>query len=361
MKPLPPSPPAHGRHTRAYRFSLFDLCVVLFWNDAISTSINRGKAITEVSSCFASLISIYRAFITIMSGSTQIMKEFETPDRNNKLNHSEEKKEVTPHDTASEMKASGMAKPNTVTPPEAGSREDPSAIKKEPTDVSPLQMPVDGQVDSPEDGNKQVRFDGDAEETKKDSLNDSPSSSSSSQRGLVSRRGGRCGSPGRMSSKVPSTKETVLEFKTYRSPSRGKRDETDTIPSLCSANSGEQREKNGTNEEAKDSIKVKLEDKDDEADDSEADKKPSSIACNSALIENTSPLASDGVDHAQDARSSKTKVPKSRQESAQQSRKNNVTFSPQPPSKKEIAERVSTRLLSSCCHVAPKSKRWHLF
>jgi hypothetical protein len=60
---------------------------------------------------------------------------------------------------------------------------------------------------------------------------DSSSTSSPTQRGLVSRRGGRCGSPGRSLLPPPSTgakpsKEAadaaaaVLEFKTFRSPER---------------------------------------------------------------------------------------------------------------------------------------------
>ena len=297
-----------------------------------------------------------------MSGSTQVLKEFETPDRSStitSLDHAEEKKEITPGDTADEMKKCEMAKPKTVTPPEPGSREDVSGLKKEPTDVSPLQIDVDGQVDSPEDGNKQVRFDGDSEDAKKESLNDSPSSSTSSQRGLVSRRGGRCTSPGRMSSKVPSAKETVLEFKTYRSPSRVKREESDTVPSLCSANSGEQKEKRGSTsiptEQTEESAKVKRENEGDVS--SGGDKKPSSISCNSALIENTSPLASDGADHSQDASSTKAKPASSRQEIAQQSRKNNVTFSPKPPSKKEYADRVGTHICAwnMCFRVASQT------
>mmetsp|Transcript_2210 Transcript_2210/g.3491 ORF Transcript_2210/g.3491 Transcript_2210/m.3491 type:complete len:871 (+) Transcript_2210:262-2874(+) len=86
-------------------------------------------------------------------------------------------------------------------------------------------------------GNKQVRFD-------KDDSNMTGSSGKS--RGLVSRRGGRYGSPSRSNSN--STTTAVLEYKTYRSPKRETRASTPAaessssidngVPSLCSSNTG---------------------------------------------------------------------------------------------------------------------------
>jgi hypothetical protein len=104
-----------------------------------------------------------------------------------------------------------------------------------------------------EDDHKQVRFDkeggGDVESTTSSVSGDSPS-----KRGLVSRRGR--GSPGRalMASSGSTTSSpsnephvrdntSVLEFKTFRSPERNKqRDENDTVPSLCSTESGDRKE-----------------------------------------------------------------------------------------------------------------------
>jgi hypothetical protein len=87
---------------------------------------------------------------------------------------------------------------------------------------------------TPTAGSKQVRFDN----------KDEPSSSSNiaTKRGLVSRRGGRYGSPSRNS--ISTT--AVLEYKTYRSPKRNSvaaaaessSSVDNGVPSLCSSNTG---------------------------------------------------------------------------------------------------------------------------
>jgi hypothetical protein len=152
---------------------------------------------------------------------------------------------------------------------------------------------------------------------------------SKSRRGTVSRRGGRCGSPGRGGNNSTTNKEsTVLEFKTYRSPSRTKREETDTVPSLCSSN-GVDKDKEGAAKAAKTG--------DAEVSNSKGDKKPSSISCDSS-INQTSPLG-DGSEQPAEAKETKTKAEKI------DSKKNNVTFSPVPPARDHIVVRVSRKLV----------------
>ena len=144
--------------------------------------------------------------------------------------------------------------------------------------------------------NKQVRFDGkNNKNTKEDAIEtttlctaeldegDSSSSStfspsSASKRGLVSRRGGRCGSPGRIHLQPPPSagaKEAVdavaaavMEFKTFRSPGRNYNNSNcennnenregsssgDTVPSLCSSNSTDRKESNNRDNKNSSSI-----------------------------------------------------------------------------------------------------------
>ena len=159
---------------------------------------------------------------------TEVVKEFVTPDRSLCQATSIDDKKDGLNDASS---MGDMAKQvATVTPPECGTREE-SAIKHEDHRDSPLEMVTNNQVDSPED--RKVRFD---HADMADSVSDSPSSNGS-QRGLVSRRGGRCASPGRVACASPK-KEPISEYQTYRSPT-AQRDASDSVPSLTSDTSPE--------------------------------------------------------------------------------------------------------------------------
>lgn len=144
----------------------------------------------------------------VLEEMTEVAKEFATPDRS----HSIEEKRDGPISLQTGTRSTKPAA--TVTPPESGTREE---MKAKEDRHSPMPMvAATSEVDSPEE--RKVHFD---KEGVDDAATDSPSSTGS-QRGLVSRRGGRCGSPGRTSATTP-LKETVLEFKTYRSPPRQRR------------------------------------------------------------------------------------------------------------------------------------------
>ena len=223
-----------------------------------------------------------------MSASTAVMDDFKTPDRKPPQSGQEAKKESS----------EGQNTAATVTPPESSM-----------------------QMESPED--KHVRFDKEKNQIDakaESSAGDSPSSTNS-QRGLVSTRGRRSASPGRAASIPTSIKKesNVLEFKTFRSPS-GKAEESDTVPSLCSAGSMDTKDKETA-------LQVKLQAAGADSTAKEGDKKPSSISCDSAL-DQTSPLAADGSAKA------KSTMKKG-------SGKNNVTFSPVPPTKDHAVARVS--------------------
>lgn len=157
----------------------------------------------------------------------EVAKEFVTPDRGPHQSSSiDDKNDALRDDTLGNEISK---QPTTVTPPESTSREE-VAIKKEGRD-SPFELVSNGQVESPED--RKVRFDkGD----QGDNISDSPSSTGS-QRGLVSRRGGRCGSPGRIGNPSPKN-ESALDFKAYKSPPR-KNDVNDSVPPLSSDTSPE--------------------------------------------------------------------------------------------------------------------------
>jgi hypothetical protein len=268
-----------------------------------------------------------------MSGRTEVIKDFTTPDRSSEAH--EEKKELSGTEAHAESTMTEAAKPNTVTPPDStNNREELS--KRESAAKSPLQLGIATDVDSPTDQDKHVHFnrDQDKQEGKVDP-EDSPTSSSS-QRGLVSRRGGRCVSPGRTASKPPGGQDPILEFKTFRSPPR-KRDENDTVPSLCSTS-----EKAAVAAPATEEIqKIKEKETSSSKNESEADRKPLSISCDSSKIETTSPLHSNEREQSHDTKASRVKAESGRQD-APQPRKNNVTFSP-VPSKREDAEKVCFR------------------
>jgi hypothetical protein len=273
-----------------------------------------------------------------MSGSTDVIKDFATPVRgppHSSTGVLEEKKDMSPKEAATDT---AKAKPATVTPPESALREEGSS-KKGPAE-SPLRLII-SQVESPED--KHVRFDKEMKklEEKAESLADSPDSTNS-QRGLVSRRGGRCASPGRIVGKPSSTKESsVLEFKTYRSPPRRK-DENDAVPSLCSANSSD-KEKSATEEASStagnDNPKVKKGETE-TSNSNEGRSKPASISCDSSM-NHSSPLTSHEADQSQETKTKKVKTEDSRKATTPPPRKNNVSFSPVPPPRVCTAERVS--------------------
>jgi hypothetical protein len=301
-----------------------------------------------------------------MSRSTQVViKDFATPVRGPPASAqasselAEEKKDSLQE--GNRTSSSTKETPVTVTPPESGardasSREGKNTIENEDGGgrQSPLAISLNEVVvDSPaEQDNKHVRFDGTNGNEKPSSPADSPASSncSNNQRGVVSRRGGRFSSPGRAAGNSSSSaaKETVLEFKTYRSPPR-KRDENDTIPSLCSPPINKENKNRLASTSAKSEAKIKAEEDDDDAkassEMSEGDRKPKSISCDSSNIATTSPLASHDADPSNDtSKARQLKEPPGRLDMAS-ARKNNVSFSPPPPVR-ESAERVSVVVVS---------------
>lgn len=166
----------------------------------------------------------YNLFDILGFAMTEVVKEFVTPDRSlcQATSLDDKKNGLNDESSVADMTNKQVA---TVTPPESGIRDE-NAIKREDDRNSPLEMVTNNQVDSPED--RKVRFD---HVEMADSVSDSPSSNCS-QRGLVSRRGGRCASPGRIACASPK-KEQISEYQTYRSPTVQK-DASDSVPSLSS-------------------------------------------------------------------------------------------------------------------------------
>lgn len=119
---------------------------------------------------------------------------------------------------------------------------------------------------------------------------------------------------------------TVLEFKTYTSPQR-KREESDTVPSLCSASSAEKEKEQEQAPVSKT--------KDAKETNSEEHSKPASISCDTNLNQ-TSPLGES------DEKGGATKSKPSKSEKSD-GKKNNVTFSPVPPTKDNAVVRTPTR------------------
>lgn len=236
-----------------------------------------------------------------MANNTSAMDDFKTPDR--KPSSSDRGQQKVTSSVEAERK---ISKPATVTPAE-------STTTREPVKAEPPALQITSSVESPED--KHVRFD---KKKKKEDTSETPEAKN---RGAASRRGGRSGSPGRSGTEMEST---VLEFKTYRSPER-KRDESDTVPSLCSASSAEKEK------EQEKASKAKT--KDTKETSSEEHNKPASISCDTNLNQ-TSPLGES------DEKSSATKSKPIKSEKSD-GKKNNVTFSPVPPTKDSAVVRVS--------------------
>jgi len=141
---------------------------------------------------------------------TEIANEFVTPVRGPSLSSSLRDKEGGVNSRIE------MSVPATVTPTEP-SREELKT--KEEEAVSPVAMSTGEQMEESSDDRK-VRFDK-SENT--ESLSDSPSSTDS-QRGLVSRRGGRISSPARTTKSNP--KESSLEFSAFGTPRQVTSDST---------------------------------------------------------------------------------------------------------------------------------------
>ena len=290
------------------------------------------------------------------------MQDFTTPDR--------------PMPKGTDQQGPGMSlldkthseKANTalVTPPESAlPPREHEQIKQEGRAESPLQRVATG-IDSPED-NKHVRFNKEGMEPTTDdvkgesSLLESPSNSSTaSQRGFVSRRGGRCNSPGRnnVTKAVAATpKDHVLEVKTYRSPPRR---DSDNVPSLCSANS-----EKAVVDDSKLPANVKKEDPGASSTDADVkEDRPASISCDASLNQ-TSPLAGNEGDQATTAAAAKLLKPKSedgKKGSTTGPKKNNVTFSPVPPPKLGLAGPVRVRFFCAFLYffvrVGISSNRW---
>mmetsp|Transcript_24319 Transcript_24319/g.59541 ORF Transcript_24319/g.59541 Transcript_24319/m.59541 type:complete len:919 (+) Transcript_24319:274-3030(+) len=237
-----------------------------------------------------------------MANNTSVMDDFKTPDR--KPSSSDRGQPKVTSSVDSERK---ISKPATVTPAE-------STITREPVKAAPPTLQITSSVESPED--KHVRFD-----KKKHEQEVAETPEAKNRRGAVSRRGGRSGSPGRPGTDMEST---VLEFKTFRSPQR-KREESDNVPSLCSSSSAEKEKERPSKAKAKDAKDTN----------SEEQSKPASISCD-ANMNQTSPLG-EGTEKSGAAKSKPTKSEKS------EGKKNNVTFSPVPPTKENVVVRTPTR------------------
>lgn len=225
---------------------------------------------------------------------------FATPDR--ELVTGEPDKPAAEHDA-------GATDAPTVTPPESGSK-------------------------GVDEKGKHVHFGGGGS-------SQTSGTSSSSKRGLVSRRGGRYGSPARPPpTPTSATSSGVLEFKTYRSPQR-KNVENDTIPSLCSTNSGISSDGVPIHKSEKEASAVSASKSNGQESEAPEGSKPSTISLDASVVDNTSPLAShDAVDSSHTIkRSSRIANRKeavkeeneATEKSADEGGKRNVTFSPTPP------------------------------
>jgi hypothetical protein len=200
-----------------------------------------------------------------------------------------------------------------------------------PTTVTPLDAVP---------GGKHVRF-GKEEKEKEEG-------STETQRGLVSRRGGRLG--GSPAQPRPAADGPVLEFKTYRSPQRkGDATENDTIPSLCSTNSGissvEPAEKGSGQKVAKDAPGADQKVAAASEEETEKSRRPSSISCD-ALID-TSPLTSNVVDASPSGTVTRSKGKAQKSDQAEKEGRRIVTFSPPTP-QSEMARMDTVRLISLC-------------
>lgn len=233
---------------------------------------------------------------------TSVMDDFKTPDRKPaSSDHAQQKV------TSSVDPERKITKAATVTPAEVAST-------REPVKADPPALEITSSVEaSPED--KHVRFD-----KKKQEQDSAETPEATNRRGEASRRGGRGSSPGRSGKEMEST---VLEFKTYRSPER-KRDESDTVPSLCSTSSADKEKEQ---EQA-----PKAETKETKETSSEEHNKPASISCD-ANLNQTSPLGESEMGAATKSKSAKSEKT--------DGKKNNVTFSPVPPTKDNAVVRVS--------------------
>jgi len=236
-----------------------------------------------------------------MANNTSMMDDFKTPDR--KPASSDRGKQKVISSVEAERK---ISKPATVTPAE-------STTTREPVKAQPPTLQITSSVESPED--KHVRFD------KKKQEQNTSEPETEKRRGPASRRDGRSSSPGSSGKEMEST---VLEFKTYTSPQR-KREESDTVPSLCSASSAEKEKEQEQAPVSKT--------KDAKETNSEEHSKPASISCDTNLNQ-TSPLGES------DEKGGATKSKPSKSEKSD-GKKNNVTFSPVPPTKGNAVVRVN--------------------
>ncbi|KAL3912867.1 MAG: hypothetical protein SGILL_006722 [Bacillariaceae sp.] len=255
-------------------------------------------------------------------------QDFQTPDRpilpatrrslrGSTTTHFEEKKD--------DAESSKRSKAATVTPSDAFTARKANAAAVHAADAATSEA---------EDDKQKVRFgkDGEREESAADdddkdneSAGSSESPATKKKRGLVSRRGGRCGSPGRSlgtptssSSPLQETEAhaaatAVLEFKTFRSPERKQRDENDTVPSLCSTASDAKSSAAGIKQDEA------SEKKDDKSNNDENCTKPSSIQIDASDNTNS---ASPLKDEAPAKKSGKSEG------GASAPKKSTVTFSP---------------------------------
>ena len=257
-----------------------------------------------------------------------------------------------------EMEAEKVSQPPYATP-DRDNKTDPmpeGATTLKETDVPTSEKPKTVTPLDAVPGGKHVRF---GNEEKGEEGEASTEQGSGSKRGLVSRRGGRLGSPAPPRPAPASTDGgPVLEFKTYRSPQR-KRDvaatENDTVPSLCSANSGiSSVEQSGTlgtdtgavSKDAEQGGAEKLDTEMTAAGEAETVGKtdsgrPSSISCDASIDASPLPSHDDASPSGAETRSKgSASTPKAAQLAAEKESqvggRRNVTFSPPTPQSEMI-------------------------
>ena len=207
----------------------------------------------------------------------------------------------------------------------------PKAATVTPSDVLTRKEKEAAEEEKVRNGEESAAADKESSDTKK-----------KNKRGLVSRRGGRCGSPGRGATSPPTdaahaAAAAVLEFKTFRSPERKQRDENDTEPSLCSTASGDAKATAAAAKKEQDNAAKKANNDENNT----SSKKPTSIQYDAAdKADSASPLKDDAA--------AATKKSSGKTEGAP--KKGTVTFSPVPPP--SAADRVSKFARKCRCFIS---------
>ena len=305
----------------------------------------RSSSYCDFEPPVATMVKQKAAAVAAVSGPTA--DDFRTPDRSKLSTHFEEKKDgdsnKNNNNTGTDAATGSIKGPPsvptaaTVTPSESfmtATRKDSAASSNaDPSNTNNGENENDSSSNnnkSATEDNKHVRFDKEDDAGSEASPSSSVGGDSPSKRGLVSRRGGRCASPGRSLATSGQSKDAhaaataVLEFKTFRSPDRKPRDENDTVPSLCSTSSVEPKEE---------------------------DRKPSAVADKETNNENDESkkvlqrglqMKPTSITYEQSSNNKEaSKKPSSTATADGQAKKTSVTFSPVPAPRDAAADRVS--------------------